>query len=448
MARIALTRVAPLVLTALMFASCGDDDDSTGGASDEASETTVAADPTTTVPPTETDGSTDTTTTAPPEATTTTSADGSEADIEVPDYGQIVATLASDELGGRDNLTDFGEASREALVDQLSPFAQPLDGATDDRAAYFAPFAEGVNVLALIPGTDLADEYVVVGAHYDHLGSDCLSLDEADTICNGATDNAAGVAAALQIGRSIAAGTEAPRRSIILAFWDSEEDNLLGSAAFVAAPPRPLESIVGYVNFDIQGSNLSPALANITIMVGSETGGPSLVAAATAATAASTLDTVDLSLLFGQGRSDHAVFAGVGVPSVFFTDANGPCYHTTGDDLSVVDFDKLAQQIATGEALTRDLMNTDTPPAFDPAAPVATYDDAVAINEVLLAVEPDLGLFPDGVVTFYDGFRTELGAIVGAGAEAFDDTATATLLGGSVQLVDALTQSDCDGFLD
>ncbi len=442
MARHALTRIAPLVLAALLLASCGDDDDD-ADASDAPAETTTTADiaATTTAPA---DDDPATTTTAPPETTTTAATDG----IEVPDYGQIVATLAADELGGRDNLTEFGEAAREALIDEFVQFAQPLDGEAGDRAAYLAPFDNGTNVLALIPGTDLADEFVVVGAHYDHLGSDCLSLDDADTICNGATDNAAGVAAVLQIGRSIAASPDAPRRSIILALWDSEEDNLLGSAAFVAAPPRPLESIIGYVNFDIQGANLSPALANTTIMVGAETGGPPLIDAATAATAASSLDTVDLSLLFGQGRSDHAVFVAAGVPSVFFTDANGPCYHTTGDDLTIVDFDKLGQQIATGEALTRDLMNTDTPPVIDPAAPIATFDDAAAMNDVLIAVEPDLGLFPDSVVVFYDDFRTQMAAAVADGAEAFDDADIAGLLAGSVQLVDALTQSDCDGFLD
>ena len=104
------------------------------------------------------------------------------------------------------------------------------------------PFPGGTNVVAVIPGTDLADEYVVVGAHYDHLGNSCRVPpgSPTDTICNGATDNATGVAAVLPIARSIAAQPTKPRRSVVLALWDSEEDGLLGSLFYVQNPLVPL----------------------------------------------------------------------------------------------------------------------------------------------------------------------------------------------------------------
>lgn len=443
MSRRAVRLLALLALSAVVLASCGGDDD------DAAPDTTDVSDAPTTTSAVDGDG---TTTAAPPDESSPTLADettttAAEPAIDVPQYGEIVATLAADDLGGRDNGTDFSTAAREAIIDELEQFTQPLDGEAGDRAAYLSEFDGGTNILALIPGTELPDEYVIVGAHYDHLGSDCIALDDTDTICNGATDNAAGVAVALEVGRAIATGATAPRRSVIIAIWDSEEDGLLGSAAYVAAPALPLESTTAYVNFDIQGANLSPALADVTVMVGAETGGAPLVAAATAATEASTLDTVPLSLLFGQGRSDHANFAAAGVPSVFFTDANGPCYHTTGDDLSVVDFDKLGQQIATAQALTRTLVSTDDVPVFDPVAPAATFSDAESMYQILLLVEPDLGLYPDGVVAFYDDFVAQLGAVVDEGETAFDDADVAMLLAGSVQLVEALTQTDCDGYL-
>ena len=66
-------------------------------------------------------------------------------------------------------------------------------------------------MLGVIPGTDLPEEYVIVGAHYDHVGSSCTSKQAGDTICNGATDNAAGVAAALAIARDIARNPRAAR---------------------------------------------------------------------------------------------------------------------------------------------------------------------------------------------------------------------------------------------
>ena len=93
-------------------------------------------------------------------------------------------------------------------------------------------FDAGTNLLGLIPGHDLADQYVIVGA---------------------------------------------PRRSVIIALWDAEEDGLLGSAAFVANPVVPPAQTVAYVNFDIQGTNISPSLRDLTVLIGAETGGPNLV---------------------------------------------------------------------------------------------------------------------------------------------------------------------------
>ncbi len=97
--------------------------------------------------------------------------------------------------------------------------------------------------MAKIPGGPLADEYVIIGAHYDHLGNTCRNTDASDTICNGATDNGAGIAAVLDIARKIkAAGT--PRRTVVLALWDREEDGLLGSNYYVQHPIVPLAKTI------------------------------------------------------------------------------------------------------------------------------------------------------------------------------------------------------------
>ncbi len=150
-----------------------------------------------------------------------------------------------------------------------------LPGATGPDA-FRQTFDAGTNLVGVIPGSDLADQYVIVGAHYDHLGSDCKGSGPADNICNGATDNASGVAAALAVARSIAGDEQAPRRSVVIALWDAEEDGLLGSAAYLANPLVPLAQTVAYVNFDIQATNISPSLRNVTVLVGAETGGPNL----------------------------------------------------------------------------------------------------------------------------------------------------------------------------
>ena len=127
-------------------------------------------------------------------------------------------------------------------------------------AAFLQPFDRGTNILAIIPGRELPDEYVIVGAHYDHTGSSCRTADPTNTICNGATDNATGVAAVLAVGERLALVPGGPRRSVVLALWDAEEDGLRGSRAYVDAPLVPLEQTVAYVNLDIQGANLLPSL--------------------------------------------------------------------------------------------------------------------------------------------------------------------------------------------
>lgn len=182
-------------------------------------------------------------------------------------------------------------------------------------------------------------------------------------------------------------------------------------------------------------------------MVGAETGGPNLAASALAATGSSTLQTMPFSLLFGQGRSDHANFVPAGVPSVFFTDANGPCYHTVDDEVAVVDFDKLTQQIATASALVADLTSTDAVPLIDPAAPPATYADAESMLVVVGQGEPDFGRFAESDRAFLEQFLTDLTAIVDAGPESFDQAAVGTLLSGSITLVELLASGTCDGFL-
>lgn len=357
----------------------------------------------------------------------------------MPAYQADLEALANDEMEGRDNQTDGSARAQSYLIDRLDDFAEPIGG--DMRH----PFAQGVNLLAMLPGTDLADEYVILGAHYDHLGHDCAGVTAADDICNGATDNAASVAEVLEIGRRLA--RTPVRRSIVLALWDAEEDGQLGSRAYVAAPAVPLDATTVYLNWDDQGSNLLPSLRDLTIVVGAETGGPNLVAATTAAIAASELAPVTFSLLFGQGRSDHAIFAGAGVPTAFSTDATSGCYHTVADDLSAVDLAKLGREIDQGEGLARRLADTDAPPNFTPGTPAATFDDATSLLDLIHRAQVDIGLFPEASQADVRSYITDLEAIVAAGRDAFDDDAVNRMLAGAVKVVDALTKVTCDSFV-
>ncbi len=358
-----------------------------------------------------------------------------------------VAKLAGDETTGRANATPGSAIARQYLINQLTPIAQGIDPARPGDAAYTQDFPSGTTVMGVIPGTDLADEFVLVGAHYDHLGSACDTSDPADTICNGATDNATGVAAALAVARSIAQDATGPRRSVVVAFWDREEDGLLGARHYTQHPLVPLAQTVAYVNFDIQGANLRPSLRTTTFAIASESGGAGLAATVRAAIDEHPLDAVMLSTVFGQGRSDYVPFLGAGVPSVFFSDATGPCYHSAQDELGVVDFAKLDKQIAIARDVTRDLAGTDDPPAFVAGTPLATYDDALGLGRVAERLWNDRDLFSADDRALLAQGRQNIIAILLEGRDEFDDGSVQTLLVGAASVVSVLTHGECDGFL-
>jgi hypothetical protein len=362
-----------------------------------------------------------------------------------------VATLAGDDLQGRNNGTAGSLLAQEYLIDRLDGFAVGADSSRSGTDAFKQPFTGGTNILALIPGGELAHEFVVIGAHYDHIGTTCRTADPGDNVCNGATDNATGVAAVLEIGAAIARPAGAPRRSVILAFWDREEDGLEGSEFYVGQPIVPLADTVAYLNYDIQGANLLPSLRNTTFAVGAETGGAPLSdavrSAFTAEPAATRLDMKLVSSIFGQNRSDYINFINAGVPTVFFSDSTGPCYHTAQDEVSVVDFGKLERQSDVGVRLARALVAGAGRPPFVASAPLATFDDAVALNDVAQDAVQDLARFTPQQQTQLLDFRDDLAAMVAAGPGEFGSDDVSTLLGGAASAVGILATGVCDGFL-
>jgi hypothetical protein len=357
--------------------------------------------------------------------------------------------LSRDELGGRPNATTFSANARQYLIGQMKSFSSGLNSTLSGDASYTQPFTDGVNVVGVIRGDEFPGEYVIVGAHYDHVGSSCeRGIDPADTICNGATDNATGVAAALEIGRQIQR-TGPPRRSVIIALWDREEDGLLGSRHYVQNPLVPLAQTVAYVNFDIIGANILPSLRNDTFAIGAETGGSVLSSLLDGAIEHSPLDARPLSLTFGQGRSDHATFASAQVPTVFFSDATGPCYHHVDDEYEIVDFAKLDAQIALATELTRGLVEQDMRPTFVANTPAATYGDTVQLQGLIeRVVGSDLSRFTPTQQQTILNSKATVDAIVADGPANFDSTDALNLLSGAAATVNILTTGVCDGFLD
>ena len=117
------------------------------------------------------------------------------------------------------------------------------------------------NVLGYLPPTGGSDEYILVGAHYDHLGrgtgSSLQRAGEEGKVHPGADDNASGTAAILELAAALAHDRtdrrDQPQRGLIFALWSGEEIGLIGSASFAEKPPVPLAKIAAYVNFDMVG---------------------------------------------------------------------------------------------------------------------------------------------------------------------------------------------------
>lgn len=363
-----------------------------------------------------------------------------------------VSNLADDKMGGRNDGTPGSVAAQNYIIEQLDDIAIGANPAATGPDAFRFDFVRanrsGTNVIAIIEGTDRADEWVVVGAHYDHIGSNCPTDTPGDTICNGATDNAAGVGIVLDAARSIAQLEPGPSRSVMFAFWDLEEDGLLGSIEFVNNPIIPLADIVTYVNFDIQGSNLLPSLRNFSAAVGAESGGPALQAIVDHAIDATSLDTRQLSAIFGQGRSDYQPFLSKSVPTVFFSDSTGPCYHTAQDDMSNLDQKKLARQAQTARRIVRTLAATNTRPTFVPGTPLATFQDAEVILDLLILAETDFDRFTATQQAQALAFRASLQVVVDEGPANFDSNDINSLLGAAVSTVSMLSTGECDGFLE
>jgi hypothetical protein len=209
----------------------------------------------------------------------------------------------------------------------------------------------------------------------------------------------------------------------------------------------PLANTVGYINFDIQGANLLPSLKNFTFAVGAETG-VGLPTFVDQATSGATLDYRRLSYIFGQGRSDYVNLVSHGVPTVFFSDSTGPCYHTNADEIAVVDFAKLEQQSRTAYDLTVALANTTSPPVFmSPNPALATFADAVILDEVLTAGLADLGLFGPADQTQLLQIQAEIHGFVIDGEANFDSSDILTMLLDTANVIDLLTRTACDGFL-
>ena len=273
--------------------------------------------------------------------------------------------LASDELQGREAGFHGSRVTSEYIASLLqwmgvSPLAdsyfQPFDAYRKERQKKgclevhpdsIVKLKQEVhqklsmrNVLGMIPGKN-TKEYVIVGAHFDHLGID-PALD-GDQIYNGADDNASGVSAVLQIARAFLASGQQPERNVIVAFWDGEEKGLLGSKYFVQTCLF-LSQIKGYLNFDMIGRNNKPQQPKQVVYF------YTAVHPVFGDWLKEDIRKYGLQLEPDYrawenpiGGSDNGSFATVGIPIIWYHTDGHPDYHQPSDHADRLNWDKVVE---------------------------------------------------------------------------------------------------------
>lgn len=219
-------------------------------------------------------------------------------------------------------------------------------------AARIDTSARAYNVVAVVPGTaSLAErEWVVVGAHYDHLGQTGYGVRDprfALVPHLGADDNASGTAAVLELARRIAS---APlRRSVIFVHFAAEEIGVVGSTMFLQEPPVPIDAVVAMVNLDMVGR-----LGRGRLQIFGLESTPEWEGIIDAANEDVRLPLVKHEPLGLRGTgSDHVPFFEEGIPVVHLSTGQHAEYHTKDDTVGRIDFDGLTRIVTFADCLVR-----------------------------------------------------------------------------------------------
>lgn len=241
--------------------------------------------------------------------------------------------LAHPQLEGREVRSRGSSLARQYIAGRFAAMGLKPWG---DQADYEQPYHIGTNVLGVLPGSDpaLADEYVIVSAHYDHLGKGLLWT------YPGAADNAAGVAVMLEVAERMAG--EPPKRTVVFAAWDGEERGFWGAAAFTRDARYDPARLAGVVNLDMMGRKAFDAVDNTLIAVGAS-GYPGLRQATVEAGEHAGIRVLPAHRMLVGPRSDHVAFEGAGKPWVFFTCGPYIDYHGGGDKPGKLDYEKMSR---------------------------------------------------------------------------------------------------------
>jgi len=336
-----------------------------------------------------------------------------------PNAGELVPMTFDTALAGSGIVAasidaQAGSALFAAANKTLDAVQQSLDSGNPHVAGFDIPITVTVrtqvererhtayNIVGYLPATERASlpkPWVGIGAHYDHLGrgengSSLASKEEAGRIHGGADDNASGDAAVLALAGKLA--KQPRRRNVLVAFWSGEELGLLGSAAFVAAPPVKAADVAAYLNFDMVGRMQDNKL--------------SVQASGTSKVWDKVIEQANVKAGFNVNLqpdpyqpTDVASFNNAGIPSLnFFTGAHTD-YHKPSDTADKIDYDDLDRIVDFAAAIARRVVDMPEAPEFAKVEPQVQGGATRAGVRVYTGTVPDYasdakGLLLGGVV--------------------------------------------------
>jgi aminopeptidase YwaD len=271
---------------------------------------------------------------------------------------QHVEVLASDSLEGRGIGNSTLPLVREYIIENFKEGGlKPYQGSFEHEFSFKVNLArvKGVNLVGILEGVDpvLKKEYIVVGAHYDHLGYKITNGQK--VIYNGADDNASGTAGIIEIAKFLS-GQEIPlKRSIIFVAFDAEEIGLVGSRRILMDSVLISDNIRLMFSLDMIGMYEANKGLNLKGLLSLANGSDLLE---------TTLKKKNISVkkvnAVIEQRTDTKHFGERGIPAVhFFTGTNSP-YHKPEDDSDLLDYEGMAEIVEFASILTTNAANAET----------------------------------------------------------------------------------------
>lgn len=290
----------------------------------------------------------------------------------------------------------FGESSTATAIfnkthaqEEVAPFDLKPEKRISVSVSVKTEPTHTQNVVGIFEGSDpvLKNEYVAIGAHYDHVGMNPF-LNGPDKIWNGADDDGSGTVAVMAIAEAFARGSQKPKRSVFFIWHAGEEKGLWGSEHFADQPTVPIGSIITQLNIDMigryqnAGDENHPLNKNLpkqdeVFLIGSKMMSTEL------GEVSESVNKGLLNLKFNYKyddpndpeqffyRSDHFNYAKKGIPIIFYMDGSHADYHQVSDSIEKINFDSMEKVTKTIYATGWTLANRATRPKVDKPLPAS-----------------------------------------------------------------------------